>query len=74
MEIPGYEPTYFSSVDDELKERFADAKQAFEERRATGIARNEAMKNSTKNANERAQFISHCIKLQELTNLPESTE
>ena len=74
MEIPGYEPTYFSNINDELKQKFAENKQQFEERRAAGIARNETMKNSTKNANERAQFISHCIKLQDLTNIPESTE
>jgi hypothetical protein len=74
MEIPGYEPTYFNDVDDELKARFEENKQAFEEKRAAGIARNEAMRNSTKNANERSQFISHCIKLQELTNKPEAIE
>jgi hypothetical protein len=74
MEIPGYEPTYFNDVDDELKARFEENKQAFEEKRAAGIARNEAMRNSTKNANERAQFISHCIKLQELTNIPEAID
>ena len=74
MEIPGYEPTYFSNVDDEFKERFAENRRLFEERRAAGIARNEAMKNSTKHANERSRFISHCLKLQELTKIPEAIE
>jgi len=74
MEIPGYGPTHFSSVGNDLKDRYAENKRAFEDRRAAGIARNEAMRNSTKNANERAQFISHCIKLQELTKPPESAQ
>lgn len=63
MEIPGYEDTFFDGIEDDIKERFKKAKQEFEDKKAAAIARNEKI-NTTERSNQRAQFISKCIDMQ----------
>lgn len=65
MEIPGYEDTFFDNIPEDIKQEFYKGKQRFEQKKQENIARNEETARKSRINTERAQFISHCIKLRD---------